>query len=426
MQTAGRERATLTVIGVDGEHLPPGAARALDAARLVVADAALLRAHPGSSDPNGWSGSRDTIELTGSLVPPEVLDKVVSAVSTGDPAVIMVPGDPGFFGPLRTLRSRGVPVVTWPSVSQLQRLAAMIQRPWDDITVVDARGQDFTHALNVCRARRAVAVVTGPDAGPNELAAGLDGWRRTVAVLEDPGGPTEKLSIVDAREAERRRYREPNLVLCLTSVDSTGKPSWIAGGELVPPADGWALDESAFASRDGVMIAPEVRALALAKLAPRPGTLLWDVAAGSGAVGIEAGRLGAAVIAIEADSGLCVRIVSNAGAHGVDLRLVDAPPPRSLANLPAPDAIAVGSTREDVLRAVVGVDARRIVVLGCELDRVTPTRDVLAGAGYEVGGVQLSAAPLTGLDADGTGVGVGPAHSTFLLWGKRIGPGRAR
>ncbi|HVK25650.1 MAG TPA: precorrin-6y C5,15-methyltransferase (decarboxylating) subunit CbiE [Actinokineospora sp.] len=399
---------TVTVVGVDGGVLPAGAEVALGKSRLVVGTRAHLAAHAAEAE--------RTLIVAGADLPESILDALAAAVRDDEPASVLVSGDAGFFGALRSLRARGLPTVTWPSVTDVQRMTAMIKRPWDDLTVVSARGRDFRHAVNVCRARKSVAVLTAPGAGPAELARELFGWRRNIAVLEDVGGPNEKLSIVDATEAERRTWRERNLVLCLVSLDSVGQDHWMAGGEPIPPADGWALDESAFVTRSGVGIAPEVRALALARLAPRPGALLWDVCAGSGALGIEAGRLGAAVIAVERDSALCVRIVANAGAHDVDLRLVDGDPPEALTGLPSPDAVFVGASRPDVVRACAGAGAARIVVLVPELDRLGQAHKTLADAGYVVGGCQLSSADL--IEVPG-GIGVAPASSTFMLWGSR-------
>ncbi|WP_285612564.1 precorrin-6y C5,15-methyltransferase (decarboxylating) subunit CbiE [Actinokineospora globicatena] len=372
----------------------------LDAADLVVGPRALL---------GDYAGSARVIESAGPLSA-EVIDSLAAASA----AVLVVSGDPGFFGDLRVLRERGIPVVVRPGVTDVQRLAALLRRPWDDITVVSAAGRDFRHAVNVCRARKAVAVLTAPGAGPAELARELRGWRRAIAVLEDVGGPAERLSVVDVTEAERRRWREPNLVLCLTSIDAVGTARWIAGGEPVPPADGWALPESAFATRAGVGTPSEVAALVLARLAPRPGTLVWDVCAGSGAVGIEAARLGAAVIAVERDAGLCVRIVANAAAHDVDIRLADG---EALTDLPRPDSVFLASSRPDLLRTCAAVGAGRVVVLVPELDRVTETRDTLAGAGYEVDGCHLTTARLTPT-ADGA-TSLTPTTATTLVWAAR-------
>jgi precorrin-6Y C5,15-methyltransferase (decarboxylating) len=85
--------------------------------------------------------------------------------------------------------------------------------------------------------------------------------------------------------------------------------------------------------------------LALARLAPLPGELLWDVGAGSGSVGIEWMRADPTcrAIAIEARPERAERIRVNAARLGVpDLRVVVATAPQALADLPPPNAVFVG------------------------------------------------------------------------------------
>lgn len=417
--------ATVTLIGLDGDHLPPGAGPALATARLVVGGGTALRrfvaaAHGAAcTDDAGTppaSGMPRTIEVPNpSDLPSSALDALTAAVEAAEPAVVLVSGDPGYFGALRGLRDRGLPTECLPSVSKVQRVASMIQRPWDDITVVSAHGRGYRKAVNVCRARPAVGVLTAPGAGPGELGADLIGWRRTLVVLEDVAGPAEELSIVEPAEAAARTWRAPSVVLCLSDLDRAGVTGWLAGGEPAPPADGWALATDAFAHREGMGSSPELRALALAKIAPRPGTLIWDIAAGSGAIGVEAARLGAAVIAVENDSGLCVRLVANARRYGVDVRLVDGALPQAMVGLPQPDAVFLATARDDVVRSVAGVGASRIVIEIHELGSVGPARDALVDAGYAVDGRLLSAAPIDGLASGGASVE--RATSTLLLWG---------
>jgi precorrin-6Y C5,15-methyltransferase (decarboxylating) len=398
----------VTVIGVDGATLAPGGAELVARASLVVGG----RRHLARLAPD----APRTVELG-------PLDDAVRELHdyAGDKApsdaVVLASGDPGFFGVLRALRAAGVVVTVLPALSSVQRITALAGRPWDDVAVVSAHGRDIGPALNVCRTHRAVVVLTGPGAGPAELGAGLRGWRRNLVVAEDIGGPAETLSTVEATAAADREWRAPNIVLCLPESDPPPGRSWLAGGLGTPPDDGWALDEDAFAHRDGMVTKPEVRAVALARLAPRPGTLVWDVGAGSGAVGVECARLGAAVIAVERDPGQCVRIVANAAKYGVDVRLEDMEAPAALEGLPQPDAIFVGGGGPNVVRAAAAAGAGRIVVALASLDRFALSRDALRAAGYQVDGCQVTAARLTDLPG-GTSRLTG-ANPVLLLWGTR-------
>jgi precorrin-6Y C5,15-methyltransferase (decarboxylating) len=104
------------------------------------------------------------------------------------------------------------------------------------------------------------------------------------------------------------------------------------------------LPDDAF-EHDGQITKREVRALALAALAPVPGQLLWDVGAGSGSVGIEWMRVHPAsrAIAIEPRAERRMRIARNAVALGVPgLSVVDGAAPAALAGLPRPDAVFIG------------------------------------------------------------------------------------
>lgn len=372
----------VTVIGVDGAVLPPGGAEAMAGATLVAG----ARHHLQAFAP----AALRQVEL-------EPIGDALAALAQGGPRpVVLVSGDPGFFGIVRALRQYALPVRVIPAVSTVQRVAARVGRSWDDMAVVSVHGGDLAPALNLCRARRAVAVLTAPGAGPAEIGAGLAGWRRTLVVAEQPGSAAEQLSTVDAAAAAARSWREPNLVLCLADPADVSPRGWLAGGEPTPLAGGWAMPEDAFTHRDGMILASEVRAVALARLGPRPGTLVWDVGAGCGAVAVDCARMGAAVVAVEQDAGQCVRVLHSAARFGVDVRLVEGQAPAALAGLPVPDAVFVGGCGPEVLAACAASGAARIVVVVARFDRVADARDVLRAAGYAVSGCQLGVARLAG------------------------------
>lgn len=383
---------SVTVVGLDGATLPPGAAQALAGAQIVVGAPHQLAAV--------------AVPAAAAVLGPTELDNLSSDAAT----VVLASGDPGFFGIVRALRERGLRPLVLPARSSVARAFGLLGRSWDDVAVVSAHGRSLRCALNVCRAHPAVAVLTGPEAGAGEIVAGLAGWHRSVFVAENLGGPHERVRRFNGQVSD------PHVVVCLADENAVPARGWIAGGAPVPSAAGWALDEAEFSHRAGMITKSEIRALALARLAPGPGRLVWDLGAGSGSVGIECARLGAAVVAVERDPGQCTRLVANAHAHGVDVRVVEGRAPRVLGELPEPDAVFVGGGGPDVVRAAAQA-APRVVVALATLDRVAPCRAALREAGHHVDGVQLAASRLAELP-DGT-VRLAATNPVLLLWGRR-------
>ncbi|MDQ4011919.1 MAG: precorrin-6y C5,15-methyltransferase (decarboxylating) subunit CbiE [Actinomycetota bacterium] len=384
---------SVTVVGLDGVGLPPGAVQALAGAEVVVGAPHQLAAVP--------------VPAGAAVLDPAKLDELPA----GSPTVVLASGDPGFFGIVRSLRKRGLRPEVLPARSSVARAFALLGRSWDDVAVVSAHGRSLRLALNVCRARPAVAVLTAPGAGAAEIVAGLEGWHRSVLVAEDLGGPDERV-----RRFDGGQVHDPHVVLCLADEHAVPARGWIAGGEPVPPAAGWALDEAEFSHRDGMITKSEVRALALARLAPGPGRLVWDLGAGSGSVGVECARLGAAVVAVERDPAQCARLLANASAHQVNVRVVEGEAPAVLAKLPEPDAVFVGGGGATVVRAAAQASLRVVVALAA-LDRVAPCRVALREAGHQVDGVQLAASRL--VELPGGSVRLAATNPVLLLWGHR-------
>ncbi|WP_055491595.1 bifunctional cobalt-precorrin-7 (C(5))-methyltransferase/cobalt-precorrin-6B (C(15))-methyltransferase [Streptomyces sp. TP-A0356] len=360
--------------------------------------------------------------VLGPLAP--ALDTIERYLGKQRPVVVLASGDPGFFGIVRALAERFGPerLDVRPGVSSVATAFARLGLPWDDAVVVSAHGRDLRTAVNVCRARPKVAVLTGPGSGPAELGAALahDSDERVLVVASALGDPERERveRVTPAQAAERAWGAAVSVVLCLDPARALGPVRTVAG----PPsgASGWALDEDAFAHRDSMITKFEVRALALARLGPRLGELVWDVGAGSGSVAVECARLGAAVTAVEKTRDGVERIRANAAAHGVDVRVVHGAAPDVLDGLADPDAVFVGGGGRE-LPAIVTACARRarraVVVAMAALDRVPAAREALVAAGFSCDGVLLQASRLAPLPGDVTRLAA--TNPVFLLWGTR-------
>lgn len=408
---------SVTVIGCDGSAPEAGARAALAEATLVVGGARHLDA----------------------LAPPTAARRIalgplapaLAALAAHDgPAVVLASGDPGFFGILRALSEGGLepPLPqqrVFPAVSSVASAFARAGLPWEDALVVSAHGsgdgRELRRAANVCRAHPKVAVLTGPAAGPGELARELLGSGaarvgRTLVVAQRLGAPDEAVERLTLEQAAARgQWADPNVVLCLAPDRRAAGKRWLAG--WTGPGAAWARPEGEFDHRDAQITKAETRALVLARLAPGPGELVWDLGAGSGAVAVECARLGAAVVAVEQDADSCVRIAANAAAHGVDVPVVHARAPRGLDGLPRPDAVFVGGGGLDVLRAVLPHRPRRVVLALAAVERVGRAAALLEADGRTVDGVLLQASRLTALP--GAAHRFAAQNPVFVVWGEK-------
>ncbi|GAB2884942.1 bifunctional cobalt-precorrin-7 (C(5))-methyltransferase/cobalt-precorrin-6B (C(15))-methyltransferase [Streptomyces deserti] len=357
--------------------------------------------------------------VLGPLAP--ALDTIEEYLRKDRPVVVLASGDPGFFGIVRALAERFGPerLDVRPGVSSVAAAFARVGLPWDDAVVVSAHGRDLRTAVNLCRARPKVAVLTGPGAGPAELGAALTSYERVLVVASALGSADERVERVTPAEAAGRDWGTAvSVVMCLDESRALGPVRTVAGAGGQPA--GWALDEAEFAHRDSMITKFEVRALALARLGPRLGDLVWDVGAGSGSVAVECARLGATVTAVEKTADGVERIRANAAAHGVDVHVVHGAAPSVLSDLDDPDAVFVGGGGQE-LPAVVTACARRarraVVVAMAALDRVPAARAALTGAGFACDGVLLQSSRLAPLPGDVTRLAA--TNPVFLLWGVR-------
>ena len=395
----------ISVIGLDGGPLSREATGLLEDAALVA---------------GGKRHLEDLDVEPGRAVPLEGdLSVALGRIETeSGPVAILASGDPGFFGITRLLGERfgGANLRVLPAVSSVALAFARAGISWDDAVTVSAHGREPRRAVNVCRAHPKVAVLTSPDFGPVELARALGGLGRTLLVAERLGGPDERVFRGDAGSVAGGSWEDPNVVLVLDEERASGK-GWISSGR--GSVGRWALPEDEFEHRSGMITKSPTRALALSRLAPGPGDLVWDVGAGSGSVAIECARLGAAAVAIERDPESCARIRRNAARHGTYVEVVEGAAPEALRDLPEPDAVFVGGTGgpfEEIVK-LCAVRARRSVVLVLVgIERVVPAGRMLEDCGLGVETTLLQTSSVKGLASMHRIV---PEGAVFVVCGSR-------
>lgn len=274
--------------------------------------------------------------------------------------VVLASGDPLFFGIGAVLtRQLGAELVDiHPNISSVAAAFARIGEPWSRARVVSLHGRDtLSGLLQALRTEQPVAVLSDPRHSPAWLAGrlqdvGLD--HVALAVCERLGADDEKVAWYTPQQAAAGTFAEPNVVIL--------KPTAFSG---IQPLH-LGMDEDFFQHERGLITKSEVRAVSLAKLRLRPGLTLWDLGAGSGAVGIEASLLLGAgrVIAVEQKAQRTAHIRDNARRAGVyNLEVVQAVLPAGMEKLPQPDRIFIGGGGRG-LRTLMEVAAARLAPKG--------------------------------------------------------------
>jgi len=270
--------------------------------------------------------------------------------SRGEPVCVLASGDPMFFGVGASL-ARQIPadeMLILPAPSSCSLAAARMGWALQDTLTLSVVARPVA-ALNAHWASGVRLLVLSNDGqSPAAIAAQLRergfGPSR-LSVLEHLGGAAERRIDGVANDWNDPVIADLNLIAidCIAAPD-TARLSRLAG-----------LPDSAF-QHDGQLTKRDVRAITLARLAPTPGELLWDVGAGCGSIGIEWMRAhpSCRALAIEADEGRQRLIEHNRDALGVPgLQLIRGSAPQALQGLERPDAMFIGGgvTREGVLEA---------------------------------------------------------------------------
>jgi precorrin-6Y C5,15-methyltransferase (decarboxylating) len=268
----------------------------------------------------------------------------------GKRVVALCSGDPFWYG-AGSVIADAVPAaetVVVPVASTFAWAAARLRWRLDDTITLGLHARPIELLRPHLRTGARLIVLARDGAAPALIAdylIGLGFGPSRLTVLEALGGSSERIRATTAAEFALDDVRSPVAL----AIEAVAEP----GARIIPRVAG--LPDDLF-KHDGQLTKREIRAVSLSALAPRGGELLWDVGAGSGAIGIEwllahpANR----AIGIEAREDRLGSARANAQALGVphyDLRLGTVPD--ALQGLPTPDAVFIGggASRDGVVDA---------------------------------------------------------------------------
>lgn len=311
-----------------------------------------------------------THDLTGQLT--AVPDWIRQARADGLRTVVLATGDPLCHGIAEFLiRKLGAATCeVLPNVSTLQWAFARLGLSWHDAGVCSVHSQDAgewtpgagpAHGLYpVLRAvtqHDKLVIFTSPANTPNRIARLLKAegfaaeFRLSVAscLLQTEEQVIGPLTL---EEASVRHFADPNVVIL-----------WRDTPRLPPVTFG--LPDDTYLQRTpekGLITKREVRAVSLAYLGLRKDSLVWDIGAGSGSVGLEAARLcpDGYVYAVEKNTDDNTIAATNRVRLGVhNYTLLHAKAPQGLDTWPDPDAVFIGGSGGE-LAELIGYCLRRL------------------------------------------------------------------
>lgn len=297
----------------------------------------------------------ERLDMDGALA--RVPEWITAALAAGRKVAVLATGDPLCHGIGEMLLDKvgRDKVEILPAPSTLQIAFARLGRSWKSAHIVSAHSRDAgewaagaTPQHGLYPLMRAVeehdllAVFTSPENSPSRIARALaaagygDELRMSVAarlLLPDE----EIAAGLSLDEAASRNFADPNIVVIERSAEDSARAVF-------------GLEDSAYVQRQpekGLITKLEVRAVSLAKLGLRDDSIVWDIGAGSGSVGLEAARIARRghVYAIEKNAEDAANARENAQRlRATNYTLVEGKAPQHLDAWPDPSAVFIGGS----------------------------------------------------------------------------------
>lgn len=372
-------KSPIAIIGIGDDGLDaasPAVRERIEQADILLGNDRALSLVPSSAKGERTHLSGDLDELTAQL-------ETVGNRS----AAMLVFGDPMFYGLARYVSQRlgkeRFEVI--PHVSSMQLAFARVMESWDEAYLTSLDNKPLETVLERIRTSEKVGIFTSDDCGPADVAKAL--LERQIDyfnayVCENLGAKDERVTRGSLSDIASQTFQSLNVMILVRQPDAPDRPRDAIGRRLFGNPDEAFLQSQ---PKQGLLTPAEVRSIALAQMDIAPGSVVWDIGAGSGSVSVEAAQLATEgmVYAIEMDPEDHGLIEQNAERFSVtNLVAVLGKAPEAWANLPDPDCVFVAGAGREVTRIAEAAYERlrpsgRLVVSVVSIDNFTSLRQAL-------------------------------------------------
>ncbi|MFK5987125.1 MAG: precorrin-6y C5,15-methyltransferase (decarboxylating) subunit CbiE [Pseudomonadota bacterium] len=304
---------------------------------------------------NNFKKEAAIFDLTAKFI--ESVDVIKSALKTEQQVIVLATGDPLCHGIGAFLvKKMGKDTIDiLPNQSMVQVAFSHLGESWQDAKICSIHGADTKEwqigstpehklytLLNNIKFNHLLAIYTSESNSPERIARMLimENMAKDFefSIFEKLLQKEQKVTLnIDTKTVSKGKYASPNLVV-LKRKSKLNNPLL------------FGYDDNFYAMRKpekGLITRADIRAVVLAKMQLKQNSIVWDIGAGSGSVGLEAAQLcqQGHIFAIEKNCDDLPLIEKNRQQMGlINYSIICGKAPEIIDNWPSPNAVFIGGS----------------------------------------------------------------------------------
>ncbi|GEM_PF-3559579 len=263
--------------------------------------------------------------------------------------VILASGDSLFYGIGALLAKRFThdQVQYIPNTTSVQVGAAKLGLVYSELNYYSVHGRSKKLPIAQINNSPLVCILCDSINNPWQIAQDLIAYnpnnrQRKCVICQNLGLPEETLNRLNLGDILQKTFANLTFIFILQEGQSVKE---IALG----------LPDDLFYKDSNCITHPEIRAVVLSKLKLKPHSILWDLGAGSGSVGLEACTIAneLTVYSVEKSAKRCQNIIKNSVALGINnLTAIEGDIFKTMPNLPKAQSVFIGGGGNDIIKII--------------------------------------------------------------------------